>query len=116
MMTVEQDATSGKWYRVGRDGRRLHGPYLTEAGALGGVREYLVVRYDVTGLTDDEIACLEIEAAVQAERSKGDGMGGALGGGHPGVDVGSYVARDPIETDAIDRAIARASTAINAGP
>lgn len=40
-------------------------------------RRYLEVRYDVTGLTDEEIGQLALEAAAQAEDSDG----------HPAVEV-----------------------------
>lgn len=32
---VERDPGSGRWYALGADGRRLHGPYLSEREARG---------------------------------------------------------------------------------
>lgn len=54
-------------------------------------RRYLKVLYDVTELTDDELAALTGEAVAQAERNKGDGFGSA---GHRGVEVESYTFED----------------------
>lgn len=42
----------------------------------------LIVTYDLTGLSGNEIAALSGEAQAQAERNKGDGFGSP---GHPGV-------------------------------
>lgn len=49
----------------------------------------LVVTYDVSDLTDDEIDTLTGEAFVQAERSKSSYEGD--GGGHPAVSVTSQL-------------------------
>ncbi len=57
-------------------------------------RRYLKVVYDVTDLSDDELAALTGEALAQAERNKGDGFGSS---GHPGVEVEAYTFDDEEE-------------------
>jgi hypothetical protein len=57
----------------------------------------LVVVYDVSDLTDDEVNGLALEAEVQAEASEH----------HPDVPAGSFVMSDPIEVEAIDRELAK---------
>lgn len=52
-------------------------------------RRVLIVEYDVTGLTDAQVERLELEAVVQAERSK-DTWGG-VDDGHPHVPVTSRI-------------------------
>lgn len=54
----------------------------------------LVVVFDVSDLTNDEIVALEFEVVVQAEASER----------HPDVPVvGSRLTGDPIRVEAIDR-------------
>lgn len=57
------------------------------AGPSKPVRRVLVVRYDVTGLTDEEIGQLELEAVVQGESSDSD----EDNPGHPDVPVTSEI-------------------------
>jgi hypothetical protein len=62
-------------------------------------RRYLKVVYDVTGLTDEQVGALELEAAVQAEASS-DFTEDEPGTGHPDVPVESYVFEDDEENEA----------------
>lgn len=59
----------------------------------------LTITYDVTDLTDDQIACLEMEAAVQAEESEPDGDETT---GHPSVRVLEAEVKDIIDTSSPD--------------
>jgi len=56
-------------------------------------KRVLVVEYDVTGLTDQQVGRLELEAVVQAERSKD--TWGDVDDGHPDVPVKSRIEERP---------------------
>jgi len=75
----ESDGQGGKRYagKTGHPGA----PVLGSRVSKHGERTVLVVEYDVTALTKDQIGWLASEAEVQAERSDG----------HPDVGVTSKV-------------------------
>lgn len=62
----------------------------------------LVVVYDVTGLSDDQIAALDIEAVVQAESSR---PGEGTEAGHPSVPVGSWVEDEASRIEWLDEKV-----------
>lgn len=75
----ESDGQGGKRYdgETGHPGAMVLGSKVEKRSK----RSVLVVEFDVTNLTKNEIGCLASEAEVQSERSDG----------HPNVDVTSRV-------------------------
>lgn len=58
----------------------------------------LVVVFDVSGFTDEEVASLEFAAVVQGEAEAGEYA-------HPDAPVGSLVVTDPIGIESLDRLV-----------